>query len=142
MRAVVPLVRSRASSSSLKPRGTLLLVWNARRTKGTVFGERFEALLGAYSDEYRQVRHEEAAPESAIAWFFGSAGYETARYDNVQILDYDGIRGRLLSTSYAPEPGHPKYEPMLEELRRIFDETKLEGVVRLEYDTTAYFGKL
>ena len=30
-----------------------------------------------------------------------------------QEFDYAGLEGRLLSSSYAPGPGHPKHEPML-----------------------------
>ena len=29
-----------------------------------------------------------------------------------------GVEGRLLSSSYAPGPGHPQHAPMLSELRR------------------------
>ena len=38
-----------------------------------------------------------------------------------QEFDYAGLEGRLLSSSYAPGPEHPKHRPMLHELRRIFD---------------------
>jgi ubiquinone/menaquinone biosynthesis C-methylase UbiE len=126
----------------LKPGGSVMLVWNGRRTTGEPFLESYERLLLTFSDDYAEVRHENAASEAQIASFFEKSGYESVRLDNVQVLDWVGIRGRLLSTSYAPEPGHPKYEPMLDELRRIFDATSVDGVVRLEYDTTAYFGKL
>ena len=54
----------------------------------------------------------------------------------------NALRGRLLSSSYAPAAGHPKHEPMLAELRRIFDRHAENGRVRFEYDTHVYYGQL
>jgi hypothetical protein len=47
-----------------------------------------------------------------------------------------------MSSSYAPEPGQPKHAPMLEALRRIFDQFQSGGEVTFEYDTTVYYGLL
>jgi len=47
-----------------------------------------------------------------------------------------------LSSSYAPGLGHPKHEPMLRELRRIFAERAEGGRVAFDYKTRVYFGKL
>ena len=59
-----------------------------------------------------------------------------------QEFDYAGLEGRLLSSSYAPAPGHAKHAPMLRELRRIFDEHSSTGRVVFEYTTRIYFGRL
>ena len=52
-----------------------------------------------------------------------------------------GVEGRLLSSSYAPGPGHSKHEPMRRELRRIFDEYADGGRVAFDYKTRVYFGQ-
>ena len=52
------------------------------------------------------------------------------------------MAGRLLSSSYAPEPGHPNHEPMMAELRRIFDAYQSHGTVTIAYDTNVYRGHL
>jgi hypothetical protein len=59
-----------------------------------------------------------------------------------QEFDYAGIEGRLLSSSYAPGPDHPRHAPMLRELRRIFDANATEGRAVFEYKTRLYFGRL
>jgi hypothetical protein len=59
-----------------------------------------------------------------------------------QEFDYAGLEGRLLSSSYAPGPGHPKHAPMLRELRRIFEKHARGGRVTFEYKTRVYFGHL
>jgi hypothetical protein len=64
------------------------------------------------------------------------------RFKNVQIFDYEGVKGRLLSSSYAPEEGHQNYEPMLAELERIFQTYQDVGKVVFEYVTQMYYGQL
>jgi hypothetical protein len=38
--------------------------------------------------------------------------------------------------------GHPKYEPMLKELRQLFDAHNVSGRVSMDYLTRMYFGRL
>jgi hypothetical protein len=61
---------------------------------------------------------------------------------NFQEFDYQGLEGRLLSSSYAPQAEHPSHAPMLAKLRRIFERHQRGGVVRMEYTTKLYFGQL
>jgi hypothetical protein len=57
-------------------------------------------------------------------------------------MDFDALRGRLLSSSYAPAAGHPNHGPMLADLRKIFDSHAVSGRVRFEYETHVYYGRL
>ena len=59
-----------------------------------------------------------------------------------QEFDCEGLEGRLLSSSYAPGPGHPNHAPMLRELRMIFDAHTSGGRVAFDYKTRVYFGQL
>jgi hypothetical protein len=59
-----------------------------------------------------------------------------------QEFDYAGLEGRLLSSSYTPQPNDAKYASMLRELRRIFEAHQAEGRVAVEYDTRVYYGQL
>ena len=77
-----------------------------------------------------------------IGSFFGAGGFRQAHFPNQQTFDFEGLEGRLLSSSYAPEPGHPKHHPMLAALNAIFNEYETDGEVTFEYDTTVYYGKL
>ena len=61
---------------------------------------------------------------------------------NRQQFDFEGLSGRLLSSSYAPMPGHPNFEPMMSELAAIFNEHAIAGIVRFDYDTELYLGQL
>ncbi|HTC48634.1 MAG TPA: class I SAM-dependent methyltransferase [Candidatus Aquilonibacter sp.] len=124
----------------LKPGGWLALLWNERVTDSTPFLRDYEALLLKYGTDYQDIRHERTTAE--INEFFDPAPYQERVFDMRQEFDYAGIEGRLLSSSYAPGPDHPRHAPMLAELRRIFDVHALEGRATFEYKTRLYFGRL
>lgn len=118
--------------------GWAILIWNTRR-KSTSFPQSYEKLVNEYSGDYPKIRHENVT-EIALASFLGQ--YKSRKFDNFQLLDYQALVGRLLSSSYAPLEGDPRHEPMLSELRRIFDACQHDGFVRLEYGTELYYGQL
>lgn len=74
--------------------------------------------------------------------FFGVNGLQAARFKNRQYFDFEGLSGRLLSSSYIPVAGHPNYMPMMEELRAIFDATQEYGTVCIEYETEVFWGEI
>lgn len=125
----------------LRPGGHVVLVWNIRRTDSTPFLREYEALLQRFALDYAKISAG-WADEAAIGRFFGVAGFEARRLENRQEFGFEGLRGRLLSSSYAPPAGHPGHEPMLLELRRIFDAHQRDGEVAFEYDTQVYWGQL
>jgi SAM-dependent methyltransferase len=124
----------------LKPGGWTVLVWNMRRTEATPFLRDYEKLLREFGTDYAQVNCEQVS-EERIAQFFGDE-FGSKRFDNFQSVDFEGLRGRLLSSSYVPLEGHPNYEPMLASLRRLFDSHQQGGRVTIEYDTKVYYGQL
>jgi SAM-dependent methyltransferase len=124
----------------LKPGGWLALLWNERVTDSTAFLRDYEALLLKYGTDYQDIRHERTTAE--INEFFDPAPYQERVFDMRQEFDYAGIEGRLLSSSYAPGPEHPRHAPMLAELRRIFDAHAVKGRSTFAYKTRLYFGRL
>jgi SAM-dependent methyltransferase len=124
----------------LKPGGWLVLLWNERLTDGTTFLRDYEQLLLTYGTDYAEVRHERTT--DAVNEFFDPAPFQERVFEMRQEFDYAGLEGRLLSSSYAPGPGHPKHKPMLVALRRLFDLHASAGRVAFEYKTRVYFGRL
>jgi ubiquinone/menaquinone biosynthesis C-methylase UbiE len=125
----------------LKPGGWVLLVWNERETQATPFLAAYEELLQRFSVDYAQVDHRQVDPV-ALGAFYGPKGFKTRSFNHQQVFDFAGIRGRLLSSSYAPEPGHLNYEPMLAELEKIFQAHQVDSQIAFVYDTKMYFGLL
>lgn len=124
----------------LKPGGWLVLLWNERLTDTTPFLRDYEQLLLTYGTDYQDIRHERTT--DAINEFFDPAPYEERTFPMNQEFDYAGIEGRLLSSSYAPGPEHPRHSPMLQELRRIFEKHAVDNRATFAYKTRLYFGHL
>lgn len=124
----------------LKTTGWVALIWNERQLDSTPFLRRYEELLLKFGTDYQQVRHENVT--STISDFFAPSVCQMASLDNAQHFDFEALKGRLLSSSYTPEPNHPDYAPMLEDLWLIFRECQRDGLVTFEYDTKIFYGQL
>ncbi len=125
----------------LKAEGWVVLIWNKRENDATPFLAAYEQLLRRYAIDYLQVDHTRR-DESILEHFFGAPGFRLQCFCQKQELDWAGVRGRLLSSSYAPEEGHPNHEPMLRELERMFRTYETDGSVIFAYTTQMYFGHL
>jgi ubiquinone/menaquinone biosynthesis C-methylase UbiE len=125
----------------LKPHGRVIILWNERLLDTTAFLRQYEDLLRRFGTDYARVHESYPRAEQMLA-FFGRNEFTSHALPNAQEFDFDGLKGRLRSSSYAPAPGHPQYEPMMHELQRIFDAHCKNGVVRMEYRTRVYTGKL
>ncbi len=120
--------------------GSAALLWNERPPDPDPFLADYEALLQHHAAEYAAITARRA-DESSMRAFLGGA-MEHATFANAQRLDFQGLRGRLMSSSYAPEPGHPQHEPMLRALRGVFERHQHEGSVLFRYRTLVYFAVL
>ena len=125
----------------LRPGGWVVIVWNDRRTGGTPFLEDYERLLLEYGTDYKEVSVK-YAEESSLATLFGPHAPSRKTFDNEQVFDLEGLRGRLTSSSYAPQPGHPNHSPMIDELEVIFRRHERAGRVVVAYDTKVFYGRL
>ena len=117
----------------LQPGGWTVLLWNERRTDSTPFLREYERLLLTYGTDYQEVRHERTTQE--IEAFFAPSPFQVRRFDHRQVFDHAGLEGRLLSSSYTPQPEDRTYESMLRELRRVFEAHQVDGRVSFEYET-------
>jgi SAM-dependent methyltransferase len=124
----------------LRPGGSLAVVWNLRRFD-TPFLAAYEAFLHEWGTDYGAVSDRYEDPR-ALEIVFGEGGYERRVLDNEQVFDFEGLQGRVLSSSYMPAAGHARYEAMLDALRPLFDEHEEGGEVRFLYRTAVYFGSL
>jgi hypothetical protein len=87
------------------------------------------------------VNHRELDPD-AIGSFYAPGGFNLKTFENRQLFDFQSLKGRLLSSSYAPEEGHPNHDITLENLREIFEKYNADGKVAFEYQTLVYYGRL
>jgi SAM-dependent methyltransferase len=124
----------------LRPGAWGALLWNERPPEATPLLADYEALLKRYAPEYTRITASRANP-GTMREFLGAA-MEVGTFANQQVLDFEGLRGRLMSSSYAPEPGSPDYEPMIGILREVFARHERGGHVTMPYSTLVYFAAL
>jgi ubiquinone/menaquinone biosynthesis C-methylase UbiE len=128
-------------SRILKPEGWVVVIWNERLTDASPFVREYEDLLRKFGTDYASVK-ESYPNEQHMRDFFGVGAYSSHTLQNFQEFDFDGVAGRLRSSSFVPTQDHPNFTPMMAELQRIFDAHNQDGQVRLEYTTHIYFGRL
>jgi SAM-dependent methyltransferase len=121
----------------IKRGGFGALLWNEHPPEGSAFLRDYDQLLRRHAAEYATTVARRL-DEERMREFFGGA-MERASFPNEQIFDFAGLLGRLLSSSYAPQPEQPQYAPMIEELRALFDRHQRNGEVVFPYVTLVYF---
>jgi SAM-dependent methyltransferase len=123
----------------LRPGCWAALLWNERPPQPTAFLAEYDALLTQHAPDYTRIVASRA-DTGAMGEYLG-AGMEVATFPNQQILDLEGLKGRLMSSSYAPQKGAPDYEPLMARLRTLFDRHAAGGRVVMPYETLVYFGR-
>jgi SAM-dependent methyltransferase len=126
----------------LKPGAYLALIWNDRRTSSTDFLKLYEEFLQMFATDYAKVNHKNIQDKKVFDALFGENNYREYTIESYQELDLAGLRGRVLSSSYMPNSGHPDYEHMMYVLRKIYQRYQENNKVRLEYDTRIYIGNI
>ncbi|MGC3959244.1 MAG: class I SAM-dependent methyltransferase [Verrucomicrobiota bacterium] len=124
----------------LKPGGYVALIWNDRQLDSTPFLVAYESLLRSLGTDCEQVNHRNIDAEK-LRQFFGRAPQQKS-FPYVQPFGFAGLKGRLLSSSYAPAEGEPGCDTMLAKLREIFAAHQQDGQVAFCYDTVVYFDRL
>jgi ubiquinone/menaquinone biosynthesis C-methylase UbiE len=127
-------------SRILKPEGWVVLIWNERKLDSSEFLRAYEDLLLSYGTDYDKVRHENVTGE--IAEFFAPGSFQLQTLENAQHFDFESLKGRLLSSSYAPDQDHPDFAPMLKALESIFKASNKDGIVDFAYETKVYYGQM
>jgi SAM-dependent methyltransferase len=124
----------------LKPGGSVALIWNDRRPDATPFLRAYESLLRDFGTDYQSVNHRNI--DRAVLLSFFRAEFREATFPNAQRFDFEGLKGRLLSSSYVPAADDPRAAPMLQALRSIYEAHQEGGSVVFEYETRVFYGRL
>jgi ubiquinone/menaquinone biosynthesis C-methylase UbiE len=123
----------------LKPGGYVVLMWN-EKTSSNDFMRSYYDLIENYGTDYKEINHTNV-DDSIIGKFFSPASFKKKYFKHAHPLDYQGLEGRLLSSSYIPLEGE-LFETMMNELKNIFEKNNVNGIVEMDYVTNLYYGKL
>ncbi|MBS1517022.1 MAG: class I SAM-dependent methyltransferase [Bacteroidetes bacterium] len=124
----------------LRDNGQLFIIWNSRIYREGFMNDYDEFLL-KFGTDYEKVNHENVN-EDVIKNFFNPEEISVKSFYNFQDFDYEGLKGRVLSSSYMPNENDPVCAEMLKALEKLFDKYQSDGKVKMEYDTIVYYGRL
>lgn len=122
----------------IKNNGYVVLMWNERNTNNSTLLSDYDSLIKKFGTDYDKVCQKDEQVNENIKIFFDARGYKIKFISNYQLFDFEGFKGRLLSSSYVPAEN----EEMITELKELFDKYQKDGVVKFEYDTNIYYGQL
>ena len=124
----------------LKPGGWVVLVWNGFRVETSPLNNGYQEIVLRYGTDYKEVAREITGVD--VESFFAPGACKRARFAFKQVFDFEGLKGRLLSSSYAPESSDPSFDRMIEELRVLFDANHKDGEIDFNYETEVYYGQV
>lgn len=124
----------------LRAGGYVAIVWNDRKTEGSPLLAGYDQLLRTLGTDYKQVS-KTTTSVADLQNLFG-VPFRRVAFPNEQRFDFEGFRGRAMSASYSPLPGHPSHAPFVAGLRELFDTHQREGHVGFEYETEVFFGRV
>lgn len=128
-------------SRILRSGGWCVVVYNERRMGGDRFHDGYEDLMVSYGIDYQLLR-KQTVEESKLRAFFSPARMLRHSLPNLQRLDLEALLGRVVSSSYMPGPGHPRFPSLLEAVERLFRKNQTNGTVDLEYECVISCGQL
>lgn len=124
----------------LRDKGFIALIWNERQLDSNEFLRAYENFLIEFGTDYEKVRHDNI--DKKILEDFFQKEFSTKTFLNVQTLDFAGLKGRALSSSYMPSEEDSRFEPMVIELKRIFDKYSESGKIQILYDTNVHYSQI
>jgi SAM-dependent methyltransferase len=122
-------------------KGWCAVIYNNRRMGGDAFHDGYEKILVDYGNDYATVKTSHLT-EDRLAAFFTPNAMHCGVFENAQQLTLEALQGRILSSSYMPQAGHPRYAAMSAAIEKLFDENEVAGHVRLEYECVVSYGQL
>ena len=127
----------------LRPDGWVFIIRNHREIDDSPFARDYEDLLKTLGEPYETAAHRDQDTRGRILKeFFPAGSMRIAHFDNPHVMDWPGLRGRFLSSSYIPAQGDPRHEDYLARLEQIFKKHAQNGQVTFAQKTEVYYGRL
>ena len=121
--------------------GYVALIWNERQLDTTPFLREYEHFLLANAGDYEKVRHENVTAEKLEDFF--QTDFKKRTFANEQIFDFEGLRGRMLSSSYMPSESDERFADVESQLRKLFEKHADEnGKIAILYDTNVFYTQI
>lgn len=123
----------------VRPGGRIFLIWNLRDLRYDV-NQQWEAVFREFAENFIGFNNGLVEDDPRIRAFFPD-GYERRAFENPLSFEREMFCRRLLSSSYAPMEGTPRYEEFLKRVNEIFDHFQQNGRIRVPHDSVVYWGR-
>ncbi len=123
----------------LRAKGFVALMWNERQLDTNEFLRGYEKILIKFGTDYEKVRHDNL-DEKLFTDFF-KRDFRRETFQNAQTVDFDGLKGRILSSSYMPSETDESYEPLTNELQSLFAKHAESGKIQILYNTNVFYAR-
>lgn len=125
----------------LKPDGTLAFFWNTRTDGDSPFMAEHREIVNRHSID-RDARRHEAVSDSERCGLIDPTDYHERTFRWSDPLTLEQLVGRTISSSYMPNRGDPRNEPLVADLTALFARHSVDSMVSFEYNTELYFGRV
>lgn len=121
----------------LKPNGYVVLFSNRRKSSNNEFMSNYAELISKYAQE------EFSKPlNTDKSYFFDLKPIHQIVFPNLQVFDLKRLKGDLVSYSYIPNEGDPKFISMITEFENLFEKNNNNGLLNFDYETVVYYCKM
>ncbi|OLE85818.1 MAG: hypothetical protein AUF79_16105 [Crenarchaeota archaeon 13_1_20CM_2_51_8] len=130
---------SREFARILKMKGHVCIVYNDRNNEDS-FMKDYNQVVSKYARNRASVPN---IDDDYLSRFFRRGKYSKFSMPNEQLLDFEGLLGRMTSASYMPSPDdEEQFASLKEDVARLFQTYEQLGKVRMLCDTTVFLGKI
>jgi ubiquinone/menaquinone biosynthesis C-methylase UbiE len=122
----------------LKMNGYVCIVYNDRNKQDS-FMRDYDQIVNRYANNRANVPN---IDDEYLSRFFKNDEYSKFSLPNEQLLDFEGLLGRMTSASYMPSPSdEEQFAALRKDVANIFKNHEKQGKVRVLYDTSIVLGR-
>lgn len=125
----------------LKDDGIVLLIWNKRIDEKSAFMKAYNDFLIDWATDYEETSLRKI-DHNALGDFYAPNEFQQKDFYHFQSFDFESLKGRYLSSSYAFDSKHPKHEEAINVLSSIFNRFQEDEIVKMWYRTEVYYGMM
>jgi ubiquinone/menaquinone biosynthesis C-methylase UbiE len=118
--------------------GKILLIWNKRIDEKYVFMKAYNDFLKDWATDYEATSLRKI-DQKVLTDFYAPKRFNRKDFFHFQSFDFESLKGRYLSCSYAFDSLHPKHKKAIDVLKNTFEHFQKDGHVEMWYRAEVYY---
>jgi SAM-dependent methyltransferase len=132
-----PIETKQEFSKILKDNGKIIICW-ILAMEDTEFLEKYEGIRKTFGIEYTATKR---ADESVLREFYSPQNMNSKIFYHKIKMDFEKLKGHLLSASFIPQRGHGSFNVMIDSLQELFDKYNENGFIEMKYQTIVFWNE-